>query len=81
MPQRNKGVRRNRRAPSHPARQPKDPNGPRLPIGAAVTRAIETAIQRECARYHVSRSFVIAVALAYTFKIDLDDPADYHKRR
>lgn len=61
-------------------RQPKDPNGPRLPIGAAVARAIESAIERECVRYNVSRSFVVAVALAYTFDVPLDAAADYHTR-
>jgi hypothetical protein len=46
-----------------------------------VAQDIERAISREMQRYSVSRSFVIAVALAYTFGIDLDGNEDYHARR
>jgi len=41
----------------------------RTPYHTAVIDAIERAIEKECARYNVSRSFVIANALAYTFGI------------
>ena len=41
----------------------------RKPYGTAVIDSIERAIEKECARYNVSRSFVIANALAYTFGI------------
>jgi len=41
-------------------------------VGSAVLRDIELCIEREMARYNVSRSFVIANALAYTFSIDFE---------
>jgi hypothetical protein len=59
--------------------QPPLPEGPRQPIGAAVAHDIERAIEREMQRYRVSRSFVIAVALAYTFGIELDERTDYKR--
>lgn len=60
--------------------QPRTPGIRRRPVGSAVDRAIERAIEREMDRYGVSRSFVIAVALAYTFGIQLDERTDYHTR-
>jgi hypothetical protein len=64
-----------------PARrnQPRLPNGRRQSIAAAVAHDIERALEREMRRFGVSRSFVVAVALAYTFGIDLDETADYRK--
>ena len=41
----------------------------RRPYNTAVIDQIEKAIERECARYDVSRSFVIANALAFVFNI------------
>lgn len=63
-----------------PARQPRLMEGRRAPITSAIAHDIERALAREMDRYGVSRSFVVAVALAYTFGIELEDNADYHKR-
>lgn len=41
-------------------------------FSTAVETQIERAILRECDRYGVSRSFVIANALAYTFGIEVE---------
>jgi hypothetical protein len=52
--------------------------GGRTAIGAGVIGDIEKAILREQRRYGVSRSFVIAVALAGFFGIE--EQEDYHQR-
>lgn len=45
----------------------------RKPVGSAVDKKIEAAINKEMERYPgVSRSFVIANALAFTFGIDIE---------
>jgi hypothetical protein len=44
----------------------------RLHVGTAILKDIEKCIEREMARYNVSRSFVIANALAYTFSLDFE---------
>ena len=44
----------------------------RARMSTAVESQIEAAIKKECARYDVSRSFVIANALAFTFSIEVD---------
>ena len=44
----------------------------RKAMSTAVLKEIELCIEREMARYGVSRSFVIANALAYTFSIDFE---------
>ena len=49
--------------------QPRIKGVTRTPMGTAVIDQIERAIQKEMARYGVSRSFVIANALAFTFGI------------
>lgn len=49
--------------------QPRIKGMTRTPMGTAVIDQIERAIQKEMARYGVSRSFVIANALAFTFNI------------
>jgi hypothetical protein len=41
--------------------------------GTSVESQIERAVERECARYGVSKSFVIANALAFTFGIEVDE--------
>lgn len=41
-------------------------------MSAGTVKEIELAIKREQRRYGVSRSFVIANALAYTFGIDTE---------
>jgi len=53
-----------------PQKQPRVTGG-RRPYSMGADRQIELAIEKECARYDVSRSFVIRNALAFTFNIDL----------
>jgi len=48
----------------------------RARFSTAVEEAIEQAIEKECKRYGVSRSFVIANALAFTFNIDIESYKD-----
>jgi hypothetical protein len=74
-------VTRTRRKQPRIRTQPRIPGTRRLPIGSAIDHAIERALNREMLRYGVSRSFVVAVALAYTFGIELDENADYHRKR
>ena len=52
--------------------QPRIKGYTRRPYNTAVIDQIEKAIEKECARYDVSRSFVIANALAYTFGISTE---------
>lgn len=58
--------------------QPRLRGNRRTPVSSAVTTRIEDAIRKEMRRYGCSRSFVIAVALAYTFDIELSNEEDYH---
>lgn len=44
--------------------------GGRIPVSTALIKDIEVVIRREMRRYNVSRSFVIATALAFTFGIE-----------
>ena len=53
-----------------PQRMPRQEGG-RRPYSMGADRAIEAAIEKECARYDISRSMVIRNALAFTFNIDL----------
>lgn len=53
-----------------PQRMPRQEGG-RRQYGMGADRAIELAIEKECARYDISRSLVIRNALAFTFGIDL----------
>ena len=54
----------------------------RRTFSTAVIEKIERAIERECTRYGVSRSFVIANALAFTFNIDAEkyNEKQYNKK-
>jgi hypothetical protein len=47
----------------------------RRQFSTRVIKEIERAIEKECKRYGVSRSFVIANALAFTFDISVEDYA------
>jgi hypothetical protein len=49
----------------------------RIPMNTCVAEEIEKAIEKEMQRFGVSRSFVIAVACAEVFNIDLGT-GDYH---
>ena len=53
-----------------PLRRQKPLKGGRLPAHSALIPEIEQALENEMSRYHESRSFVIATALAYVFRID-----------
>jgi hypothetical protein len=46
--------------------------GGRVPIGAGVIGEIRREVERLAARYGVSRSFVVAVALADQFGIEVE---------
>lgn len=52
--------------------QARIPGQTRRRYSTAVLNQIEAAIERESARYGVSRSFVIANALAYAFGIPIE---------
>lgn len=43
--------------------------GGRMKLGAGVIREIEREVTRRAIKFHVSRSFVIAVALAQAFGV------------
>jgi hypothetical protein len=51
-------------------------NYQRAKFSTLVEEQIERAIEKECIRYDVSRSFVIANALAFTFGIDIESYKD-----
>jgi hypothetical protein len=53
-----------------PQKMPRQEGG-RKSYGVGADKAIERAIEKECARYDISRSMVIRNALAFTFNIDL----------
>jgi hypothetical protein len=55
-------------------RQPSVKGG-RTPAYSGLIKSIEAAIQREVTKYGVTRSFVIATALAFVF--DIEDQPDY----
>jgi len=56
--------------------QKRIPGVARRRYSTAVINQIEATIERECARYGVSRSFVIANALAYAFGIPIESYLD-----
>lgn len=47
-------------------------------VNAALISDIEVAVERDMLKFSVSRSFVIAVALAYHYGID--EQEDFHPR-
>lgn len=53
--------------------------GGRSPMGTAVIGPLETAIRREQVRFKVSRSFVIATAVAHSLGVDAQE--DYQEGR
>ena len=53
--------------------------GGRVPLPACVLKDIWKEVDRQAARFGVSRSFVIATALAHTFGIEAQE--DYTKAR
>lgn len=57
-------------------RQPPLPGG-RLPVGSAFAKDLERAVESEMRRWGVSRSFVIARAVA--FALGVEEQADYRK--
>jgi hypothetical protein len=61
-----------------PRTQPRVPGG-RLPAGSALLPELERELRREAARFGVSRSFVIATALAWV--LDVEAQPDYRRTR
>lgn len=51
--------------------------GGRLPVGSAFARDLERAVELEMRRWGVSRSFVIARAVA--FALNVEEQADYRQ--
>jgi hypothetical protein len=51
--------------------------GGRVPVSSAFLDAVEAAVAREMRRFNVSRSFVIATAVAYALKVE--EQADYRQ--
>ncbi len=51
--------------------------GQRKQVSSRVAQGIRRAVEREAARYHVSMSFVTAVALAYALDVPLDENDTY----
>lgn len=49
--------------------QPRTRGAHRLPVGSAFRPEVERAVQREMARFDVSRSFVIATAVAHALGV------------
>ena len=60
-------------------RRQKPVKGGRQQVGAGVIKDIEIAIEHDMARFNVSRSFVIAVALADHYGID--EQEDFYPKR
>jgi len=54
----------------HTIRRQKPIKGGRDPLPSCVIHDIRIEVERIATRHHVSKSFVIAVALAKVFKID-----------
>jgi hypothetical protein len=54
--------------------------GGRQGLPSAVESRIWSAVEREAVRFNVSRSFVVAVALAHELGVDLDPQDDYARR-
>jgi hypothetical protein len=48
---------------------------PRTPVGSAFMDKLEAAVEKECKRFGVSRSFVIAVAVAHS--LGINEQPDY----
>lgn len=46
---------------------------PRIPVGSRFSPRTERAVEREQARYSVSRSWVIARAVAFALNVDEED--------
>lgn len=57
-------------APAPAIRAQRRVPGGRMPLGATVLREIRARVEADAARYGVSKSFVIAVALAKVYGID-----------
>jgi hypothetical protein len=57
--------------------QPRVPGLRRRQVSTALNAKIERAVEREMAHFRASRSYVIAVAVAHTLGVELDDEEDY----
>ena len=63
------------------ASQPRIPGACRLPQSAALEARIMAKVTSEATRYNVSRSFIVAVALADALGVELDEGYHYHDKR
>lgn len=61
--------------------QPRIPGHRRHHVGTALSQRIDRAVEREMARYGVSRSFVIAIAVAFALGVNVDADEDYKRGR
>jgi hypothetical protein len=53
--------------------------GGRQPVSSALLREVERAVRREMTRWNVSRSFVIATAVAHA--LGVEEQPDYRTER
>lgn len=60
---------------------PRIPGVRRRPYHTRVDYLIEKALEKECARYNVSKSWVIRNALAFTFGIDVEPYIDVNVKK
>lgn len=56
-----------------PPRRQKPIRGGRDAVSGSVIKELRRRVEREAVRYNISKSFVVAVALALYFKIDLGE--------
>ena len=56
-----------------PPQRQKPVKGGRDAVSGSVIKVLRRKIEHEAARYHVSKSFVVAVALAKFFKVDITE--------
>lgn len=60
--------------------QPRSTEGKRQPTGSSLLPDLRKEIDRECNRYGVSRSWIVAVAVAKHFDVYLPAAADYRAK-
>lgn len=60
--------------------QPRIPGTPRIPTGTSLIPELRERVEREAARYGVSKSWITAIALAKHFDLFLPEEADYRNQ-
>lgn len=53
---------------------------PRIPTGTSLLDDLRREVEHECTHYGVSRSWVLALALAKHFDLAIPDEADYRTK-